>query len=236
MNFVEVRLPANDIHAQTAFYGDLLGLPIVQRSAGEVHFQVGRSKLVFTQPSPLPLSHPSNNAQEERGYPPQHFAFNIPEHRFDDAKVWLQARCKLVPDAAGNEVFYFENWDAHALYFYDADGNIGELIARHTQPTPHAGAFDASALFCISEVGIVTDKPAATAMLACGRLNAHLYRTELNDVFVPVGDEDGLLIIVKTGRLWFSSRVLPAQPAPITLAIAGAAAFDLTPSVQVKTA
>jgi hypothetical protein len=181
-------------------------------------------------PSPQPLSH------GERGYAPQHFAFNIPEHRFDDAKAWLQARCELIPDEAGNDVFYSQNWHSHGLYFYDADGNIGELIARHTQPTPHAGAFAASALLCVSEVGIVADDPATTARLACKRLNAQAYHIEFNDAFVPAGDEDGLLIIVNKGRLWFPDFKLQAQPVPITIAIAGAAPFNLTRDMRVTTA
>lgn len=228
MKFQDVRLPAINVHALVAFYSDKFGLPVTQRNHGEVHFQIGMSRLVFAkQPSPQPLS------QEERGFAPQHFAFNIPEHRFDDAKAWLQARCDLIPDEAGNTVIYHDNWDAHSLYFYDPDGNIGELIARHTKPTAHAGAFDASALLCVSEVGIVTSDPAATARLACEQLNAAVYRTELNDTFAPVGDEDGLFIIVKEGRLWMPDRVLPAQPSPITVAIAGASSFDLTSSAHV---
>jgi catechol-2,3-dioxygenase len=93
MNFSEVRLPAKDVDAQAVFYGNLLGLPTLHRSAGEVHFQVGRSRLVFVQ-------------TPAHGFAPQHFAFNIPEHRFEDAKAWLQARCELIPDEAGNEVFF----------------------------------------------------------------------------------------------------------------------------------
>jgi hypothetical protein len=180
-----------------------------------------------------PSSLPSPNLYQRERHQPQHFAFNIPEHRLEDAKAWLQARCELIPDEAGNDVIYSEDWNSHALYFYDPDGNIGELIARHTQPATHAGAFDSSALLCVSEVGIVTDDPSATASLACKRVNAQVYRSKLNDTFVPVGDEDGLFIIVKTGRLWYPNRVLPAQPAPITVAIAGAPSFDLTESAQV---
>lgn len=220
MKFTEVRLPAKDIDAQAAFYGSILNLPMIQHNAGEVHFQVGRSRLVFVK-TPL------------HDFAPQHFAFNIPEHRFEDAKAWLQARRDLIPDEAGNDVIYSQNWDAHNVYFYDADGNIGELIARHTQFTPYAGAFDASALLCISEVGIVTDDPSATACLACRQLNATVYRDSLNDTFVPVGDEDGLLIMVKTGRMWYPDRVLPAQPAPISVAIAGAPTLNLTPDVHI---
>lgn len=231
MKFAEVRLPASDVDAQAEFYGNRLGLPIIQRNDDEVHLQAGQSKLVFVkEPTLQPLS------PEERSFAPQHFAFNIPEHRLEDAEAWLQARCDLIPDNAGEVVIHSENWNADSLYFYDPDGNIGELIARHTQPAPHAGAFDSSALLCVSEVGISTHDPAATARLACEQLNASVYRTELNDTFVPVGDEDGLFIIVKTGRLWYPNRVLPARSAPITVAIGNATPFALTPSVQVMRA
>jgi catechol 2,3-dioxygenase-like lactoylglutathione lyase family enzyme len=228
MKFAEVRLPASDVDALAEFYSNRLGFPIIQRSDAEVHFQAGRSKLVFVKdPSPQPLS------PEERAFSPQHFAFNIPEHRLDDAKAWLQARCDLILDKAGEVVIHSENWNADSLYFHDPDGNIGELIARHTQPTSHAGAFDSSALQCVSEVGIAADDPAATARLACEQLNVNVYRAELNDTFVPVGDEDGLFIIVKTGRLWYPNRVLPARSAPITVAIENAVPFALTPNAQV---
>ncbi len=219
MNIIELRLQANDLDALARFYGQTLGLAILDFSHASVCIAVGASRLVF--------------AHTHQAVPPYHVAFNVPEHLFAEAKAWLSKRCPLVNDASGNDEFNFENWNAHAVYFDDPCGNLLELIARHTLPSSADGKFGSHSLLCISEIGIVTDEPRITAQLARDKLGTSVYRGEPNDQFVPAGDEHGLLIIVARGRPWFNQETLRAEPGPVTVQIAGAPTFDLTPHARI---
>jgi catechol-2,3-dioxygenase len=220
MKFLEVTLPATRLEALSAFYGHRLGLP-VEHVGGTLCVQVGLSRLRFSL---------STDA-----HAPVHLAFNVPEHQFAEAKAWLSERCALTRGTSGNDEFFFEGWNAHAVYFVDPDANILELIARHTLPPPLQvdGAFGAHSLLDISEVGIVTDDVRATAQLAWDRLGAPIYKNAPNDQFMPVGDEHGLLIIVAQGRPWFAHEAQRAMPVQTTLSIEGAPDFALTPHAHI---
>ncbi len=100
------------------------------------------------------------------------------------------------------------------LYFYDPAGHIGELIARHDPPVPASGPFSAHSLTCVSEIGLVVDD----VLEAVNRLQAlgvPLYRCEPDPDFTPMGDANGLLIVVRAGRTWYPDRIVPANPQPL---------------------
>jgi hypothetical protein len=103
----------------------------------------------------------------------------------------------------------FTSWDgARAVYFRDPEQNVGELLAR-PDPRPE---------LALAEVGLpVDDVPAAVAALA--ELGIEPYR-DWDESFAPLGDADGLLIVVRTGRCWFPYDV-PAAAAPIEVTVAG---------------
>jgi hypothetical protein len=103
----------------------------------------------------------------------------------------------------------FSGWDgARAVYFRDPEDNIAELIAR---PAPRPE-------LAIAEVGLpVGDVPKAVEALA--ELGIEPYR-EGDENFVPLGDADGLLIVVRTGRGWFPHDV-PAGAASIEVTVEG---------------
>jgi catechol 2,3-dioxygenase-like lactoylglutathione lyase family enzyme len=214
MKFAEIRLRAARTDALAEFYAGRLGVRLIEHTSQHVRLRVGRSVLTFVQ----------GDADAQH-----HFAFNIPPDRFAEAKVWLSARCPLVRGEDGGDTFHFADWRADAVYFYDPAGNLVELIARHALPDRHDGPFDASALLGVSEIGVVTDDVRTTASRACQALGAPIYRSQLNDAFVPVGDEEGLLIIVARGRPWFPDRVQVAQPFAVDIALGGA---PLAESIQ----
>lgn len=198
-----------------AFYAGVLELPVLEETPEAVTFGVGTSRLTFEQ------------AQGGTG-PFYHFAFNVPEHRFAEARAWAQQRVALIRDAQGRDAFCSENWKAHMLYFYDPAGNIGELIARHTLPSHSDEPFSSRSLECLSEIGVTTDDVPATVARLRQRTGAALYHAELNDTFVPVGDEHGLFIVVRRGRVWFPDTGKPAQPAPLRVVVAGPGGEPLT--------
>ncbi len=61
------------------------------------------------------------------------FAFNIPENQFREAKAWLASRVEIARPNGSDEIFY-DDWNAHAVYFPDPGGNLVEFIARHNLP------------------------------------------------------------------------------------------------------
>jgi catechol 2,3-dioxygenase-like lactoylglutathione lyase family enzyme len=111
----------------------------------------------------------------------------------------------------------FSSWGgARAVYFRDPEQNVVELIARPA----------ARAELTLAEVGLpVDDVPAAVATLERA-LGLHPY-DEWNDSFAPLGDDDGLLIIVRVGRGWFPVGV-PAGDAPVEVTVTGTRSGDAT--------
>jgi catechol-2,3-dioxygenase len=189
MKFHSVSLSTSELPKQLEFYQGILGLPVLEQTDKSVTFQIGSSKLEFVQ--------------DTLGNAFYHFAFNIPSHQFAEAKVWLSERVELIKDSLGKDEFHTQNWNADNVYFYDAGGNVAELIARHDLKSDVRKPFSVKSLECISELGIVTGDVPKTVQDIRSKLPINLYCATVNDMFVPVGDELGLFIVVKKNRVWF---------------------------------
>jgi catechol 2,3-dioxygenase-like lactoylglutathione lyase family enzyme len=212
MIFHHVQLLTTNLTEQLEFYRDILELPVLEQSTKSATFQVGFSKLEFVQSS------------RDVFY---HFAFNTPSHQFAEAKEWLSKRVDLIQDSTGKDAFHTDKWNADNIYFYDAGGNIGEFIARHDLKSNVSDSFSARSLECVSELGVVTDNVPQTVQAIQAKLPVHLYRATMDDMFVPVGDETGLLIVVKRDRIWFP-ETKAAKPAPFTVTFTKTNAQPLT--------
>jgi len=136
---------------------------------------------------------------------PHHFAFHVA-----DLDSWSD-RLDV------SEVHDFSSWGgARAVYFRDPEQNVVELIARPATRVE----------LTLAEVGFpVHDVPAAAGALS-RELGLHPY-DDCNESFAPIGDDDGLLIVVRIGRGWFPVGV-PAGEAPIEITIADARRGDIT--------
>jgi catechol-2,3-dioxygenase len=214
----QIELAARDLEAQAQFYGETLGLAVAQTDAGViVTVQANDSNLSFHQAPDL--------------WAVYHVAFNIPASSFAAAKQWLAQRVPLLAHQQGADEWVFPNWDARALYFFDADGNLIEFIARKELPAGHSEGFGFGDILCISEAGIVVDGIQATASQLCAGLGIAVYRNTLHDDFAAVGDAHGLLILSRIGRPWLSliqtaeTRSLAAQ-----VDVAGKGRFVVTAS------
>lgn len=203
MQFHSVQLLTSDMSKQLEFFQNVLGLPVLEQSADSVTFQVGSSKLEFIQ--------------DERDVF-YHFAFNVPSHQFAEAEAWLGERTPIIQDSSGKHSFHSQNWNADMVYFYDAAGNVVELIARHDLKSYASEPFSARSLECISELGVVTDDVPQTVGRIRALVDVPLYRAEMDEQFVPVGDETGLFIVVKRGRIWFP-ETKPALAAPFKVKV-----------------
>lgn len=214
MRIVNLVLQTRHLDALKVFYGRDLGLPILTEASGFVTFGVGTTQLTFSH---------SMGASDSM----YHYAFNIPPHTMPEAKAWLAQRAPLLSQA-GEDLFYFEGWNAEGIYFRDPAGNIGELIARHTLAGDSPGAFGPQQLLCVSEIGLPVPDVSEMVDGLIGAFDLARYG-EASDMFSPVGNERGLFIVVREGRPWFPTDIA-AEAHPISVVIEGAneASLNLT--------
>lgn len=184
------------------FYTQVLELPKI----GEDTVRVGSSTLAF-EPA---------RAGETPFY---HFAFNIPHNQLQEAKAWAETRVTLIPDAKDEVWLRSKTWEADMFYFYDPAGNILEFIARHTLANSSSQPFSVSSLLSISEIGLVCEDVPTTVAKLQSKTEAPIYRTEVNETFVPLGDENGLFIVVRQGRIWAPDTGKAAMVAPFKVVL-----------------
>ena len=205
MKLTELCLATRDITAQRSFYAQTLGLPLLEDTAEAITMRVGATRLTFTLSS-----------WEDSTY---HLAFTVPRNKLTAAKEWLLARVSLLT-ADDRDEFDSVSWDARMVYFRDPAGTILECIARRTLPNDTPGPFGPHDLLCVSEVGLPVDDVANRVRLLQDVLGIAPYK-EQSATFAPLGDEHGLLIVVKEGRPWFPTATRSVA-APASLSIQGA--------------
>lgn len=204
---LKLHLHTNIPDELRAFYEDALSLPLVKETTASFTVRAGGTSLTFTRP--VSESCPAF----------YHFAFNIPENKLHAAQEWLSNRTPLLkPD--GNEVVHFPAWNAHAVYFCDPAGNIVEFIARHDLKNAATGEFTPDDILYASEIGIVVDDVPATVGTLKSKLALDQYRSGTDD-FTALGDEHGLLIVVKRKRIWFTTPDQQAEVFPTAVVLHG---------------
>jgi catechol 2,3-dioxygenase-like lactoylglutathione lyase family enzyme len=208
MQIAAVRLASADLAAQSRLYVDALGLSELDGPAGTLSVRVGASRLVF----------------EPGRWSPQHVAFRIPSGAYADALDWLGARTALLPNADGGREHPFPDWNAHAMYFRDPDGNVLELIAHHDLDDPYEPPFSPAHLLAIGEAGLpVGDVPGHLTELE----RRHGIRRWSGDGvgFAAAGDKLGSLIVVPRGRPWHPVPGSDATAPPAAIEVAGLGAL-----------
>ena len=187
MKIQELKVYTPHLAAQRLFYAETLGLEVFDVSSTHFSVKLGESILVFEQ---------RENAT------PYHFAITIPAGKEKEALAWLNQRVEVLTNA-GNAIQYFENWDAKAIYFYDADRNIVEFIARNTLNNSRPEAFNREQLLGISEIGLPTTAIEQSFNLLNTTLGLEVYDGSF-ERFCAVGDAHGLVILIdKNHRAWF---------------------------------
>jgi catechol 2,3-dioxygenase-like lactoylglutathione lyase family enzyme len=201
MQITFLELPTKDLQRQRDFYADLLELP-VSLAASRLEVRAGKTSILFQQAAP----------DFGGAY---HFAFNIPENQFRTAKEWIENRVALLQDENGEDDLTSERWNTHSLYFMDAAGNVLEFIARQNLKNAADGNFDSNQILNVSEIGIASHDVIGFADELCRRLNTSVFNQEPEENFTAIGDDNGLLIIVKRDRIWFPNSGVPAKLLPI---------------------
>jgi hypothetical protein len=155
-----------------------------------------------------------------------HFAFNIPENKFTSAKQWLGRRCPLLRDSeTGADELFFKKWNAHAVYFQDPSGNIGELIARHTLPSRTKGGFGAEDILYASEIGLVSPNPDRLVEAIAREFGLKPYPSTFF-----MGDERGMFVLPSVDRPWIPERRQKAAVFPVEVELAGRSGKEFRPS------
>ncbi len=204
MQIRTVQLGFVDIDIADEFYGALLGLR-TSRVDGTLCVSVGWTEMVLTPATVQPGIH--------------HIAFTIPRNRLAEAKRWLAGRLTLLRTDEGDEFEGPPPWNSRSLYFQDPDRNVLEFIIRRELPNDASGAFGSGDILGVSEVGVPVADVAAFRDAARAELALEPYG-QGGATFRPIGDVNGLLIVVERGRAWFPTD-LPAQGMPLEVTIEG---------------
>jgi catechol-2,3-dioxygenase len=218
----QVELPVSDAVQAARFYGDVLGLPTRTRD-GVVEVEVGLSVLLL-HPGPV-------------GPGAYHCAITVPKDRFAEAKAWLQERVSTLERDGLDEFALGAPWNSQSFYFAGPDGILLELIARHDlAAASSSGRFTGADLLQISEIGLaVPDVPAAVESLQ-NAFGLPVFGTAAAE-FTPLGDANGLLIVVREGRPWFPTTTVTPSLGPIAVTVelpSGGKSLALTANCQIK--
>jgi catechol 2,3-dioxygenase-like lactoylglutathione lyase family enzyme len=204
MRIRDITLTVRDLAECAAFYRDVLELPVDERpDRATVH--VGPGRLVL-----LP---------GERYTGVHHVAFGVSPHEFERTHEWLARRVKIWT-INGSEVFTgAPGWNSRSLYFFGPEEIILEYIAHDADAVHSAGTGPAPNPLGIYEIGVaVPDVSAAVTELIDG-FGLSPFSPQ-SSTFAPVGDHDGLFILVDPERHWLAApNHFPASSAPITATI-----------------
>ena len=192
MRIESITLAVRDVAVQRVFYAETLGLTVLEDEIERFTVQAGATRLTF------------KDGESDQGGGSYHVAFNVPENLLEEASAWLRERGIPVLMHHGKEiVVQSPQWNAHSVYFRDPDGNVAEFIARRRLQDRADGSFaPAQHVRCVSELGLPVEDVAAVT----GRLQREAALTTYgtsSPEFAPLGDEQGLLIVVARGRGWF---------------------------------
>lgn len=206
MKITKAVLYADNIEHMKNFYAKTLGFSLLSETDTSFEIQTGSSVLGFEL----------DQLQEPKQY---HFAFNIPENLFKEAKEWVKEHKALLVHREKDEAF-FENINAHSVYFYDPEENVVELIARHAlNPVKKVQQFASQDILDIAEMNLTTNHVLETG----GKLEEievfERYYESLDEYglnFLGEPEDGSHILLGPSGRNWlFSEKV--ALPSPIII-------------------
>ncbi|TKI50073.1 MULTISPECIES: VOC family protein [Lysinibacillus] len=206
MKISKIKLYAYDLHKMREFYCTLLGFELLDEGTHFFDIAAGESKVRFEK----------IEASVAKQY---HFAFNIPSNLFQLAKKWAKERVDVLSLDGVDEV-YFKTIDAYSCYFYDAENNVVELIARQQiNPSVNADTFSIQHILNIAEINLTTD---AIADLVDRLKEYDITPLKGEDIrpdaltFMGNYEESAHLLIGPSERLWyFSTRKAIISPIQI---------------------
>lgn len=190
MKIRELTLYTAQIEAQKKFYGDTLGLEILQYDEQEISIKCGNTILKFVK---------------KQSSKPYHFAFNTPSNKVKESLKWLKERVEIQKDG-NSEIVDFPAWNAESIYFYDADNNILEFIARKDLDNDTPSPFIPDDILEISEIGLATKDFKEKFDFLISEVGIQKYGGG-KEVFSALGSQTGLFILIDiTRKDWFPTN------------------------------
>ncbi|MBG6192394.1 hypothetical protein IWX64_003366 [Arthrobacter sp. CAN_A212] len=206
MKITKISGQVRNTSAAAEFFESVLGLA-VKKVPGAAVVRIGKTLLDLTK---------NPEAQGDH-----HFAITIPSNKFAEAKQWLQQRTMLLATVDADEFECSSAWNARSLYFSGPDRSVLELIIRRDLDNATPGPFSSDDLLCISEVGVASADVLGLTKSLDEAASVPPYGAGPVGSFSPVGDPDGLLILVSPGRAWFPTTESLATTSPITVEATG---------------
>ena len=194
------------------FYTSLIGLPLISEQTGRFTIRAGETTITFIKTN-------------EQAAPFYHFAFNIPENKILQAREWQSKRTslsatptQLIDDNYPKDIRHFQHWNAHSIFFWDPAGNLVEYIARHDLKNRADGEFSSKDILCSSEIAFIVNDTDVVADEIKTSFGLSQYRGG-DQNFRAIGDEYGLLLVIKKGRVWESHTNISRTPDTIKTAV-----------------
>ena len=198
MRLNEIEIKTTNLNDIGLFYHNTLELPIERIDKNSIRVIIGQSTLKIIEDA-------------EKSEPIYHLAFNIPKNKLQEAISWSSDKIQLIKKEDEVLIADFETWNANSVYFFDTDGNLLEFIARQDLNNEESNEFNSNQILNISEIGIVQTKPDEYGMELIEKFDLKLFEKNQNsELFTAVGNDNGLLIIVKNNRNWFPTEI-PAK-------------------------
>ena len=193
MEIKEIEIQTDDLKRTENFYSNVLGFKLIKKEHNTISFLAGNSILTFIKSTNL--------------NPNYHFAFNIPKNKLNEATTWFNSKVNLLLNDENEIITDFGDWNAKAIYFYDNNNNIVEFITRFDLTNETEKKFDTSSILSISEIGIVANDPMklASQIMDKNHLN-YFEKGKQSENFISIGDDNGLVIIVKNDRKWYPTE------------------------------
>jgi catechol 2,3-dioxygenase-like lactoylglutathione lyase family enzyme len=183
----EIILFTNNIQEQRHFYKNVLQFELLIDTSEKISFKTGASTLIF---------------QYKENFKASHLAFNIPYNAINDALIWLRKRTEVLT-FEGGYIADFTSWEAKAIYFYDADKNIMEFIARERIDIESDVAFTPRLILSISEMAIATNDIESIYSTINTIRPITIFDGDFSH-FCALGDDNGLFILIdKHKKKWF---------------------------------
>ena len=204
MKFKKLKLYTNKLEEELNFYSNTLGVHIIEQKLNSFTVKIGWSELTF------------ESTEKRHIY---HYCFLIPSNLLNQALKWMEKRTEIVEIEKGIKTQYFETWNAESFYFFDASGNIVEIIARYNLKNESDADFDVSKILCVNEIGMPTNKIQQLNDQLTSELKTDFWKGDLLR-FGTHGDEEGIFLLpnYEVKDIWFPTS-LKIKPEPFEAVI-----------------
>jgi len=199
MKIRKLRLYTTKLVEEKNFYVGTLGFSLLEESSNHFTLKIGWSEFTFEKSNTPHL---------------YHYCFLIPSNQLQAARNWLSSKTDIIEIEDGQEIQFFESWNAESFYFYDASGNLAEFIVRHDLKNEIEEAFDFNQVLCVNEIGLPTQNIPETNNLLAQHLKTQFWKGDF-ERFGTHGTQEGLFLLPNYAvkDIWFPTEI-PITPSP----------------------